>query len=115
MVEHLLDIAGGSGIYACSLVTHHPHLAATVFEKSPVDRIAARAIANRGCSGTVSVVAGDMLAGIYLQMCETKPPVQRETVESWTPSGSSFDPRVAIIKDSPGPLLIAEIALEITL
>ena len=61
--RHLLDIAGGSGVYACSLVTHHPHLAATVFEKPPVDRIAARAIANRGCSGKVSVVAGDMLAG----------------------------------------------------
>jgi hypothetical protein len=45
----------------------------------------------------------------------TKPPVQRETVESWTPGGSSFDPRVAIIKDTPGPLLIAEIAWEITL
>jgi hypothetical protein len=57
----LLDIAGGSGVYACSLVTHHPHLSATVFEKPPVDRIAARAIANRGCSDTVSVVAGDML------------------------------------------------------
>jgi predicted O-methyltransferase YrrM len=61
--RRLLDIAGGSGVYACSLVTHHPHLAATVFEKPPVDRIAARAIANRGCSGKVSVVAGDMLAG----------------------------------------------------
>jgi predicted O-methyltransferase YrrM len=60
--RHLLDIAGGSGVYACSLVTHHPHLAATVFEKSPVDRIAARAIADRGCSGAVGVVAGDMLA-----------------------------------------------------
>ena len=57
----LLDIAGGSGIYACSIVTHHPHLSATVLEKSPVDRIAARAIADRGCSATVSVVAGDML------------------------------------------------------
>jgi hypothetical protein len=61
--RHLLDIAGGSGVYACSLVTHHPHLAATVFEKPPVDRIAARAIANRGCTGKVKVVAGDMLAG----------------------------------------------------
>lgn len=61
--RHLLDIAGGSGVYACSLVTHHPHLAATVYEKPPVDRIAARAIANRGCSDKVNVVAGDMLAG----------------------------------------------------
>ena len=59
---HLLDIAGGSGVYACSLVTHHPHLVATVFEKPPVDRIAAGAIAARGCSGKVDVAAGDMLA-----------------------------------------------------
>jgi len=61
--SHLLDIAGGSGIYACSLVTHHPHLAATVLEKPPVHTIAARAIANRGCSEKVRAVAGDMLDG----------------------------------------------------
>lgn len=60
---HVLDIAGGSGVYACSLVTHHPHLAATVFEKPPVDRIAAGAIAKRGCSDRVRVATGDMLAG----------------------------------------------------
>jgi len=59
--RRVLDIAGGSGIYACSLVTHHPHLSATVFKKPTVDRISARAIANRGCSDRVSVVAGDML------------------------------------------------------
>jgi predicted O-methyltransferase YrrM len=59
--RRVLDIAGGSGIYACSLVTHHPRLSATVFEKQPVDGIAARAIANRGCSERVNVVAGDML------------------------------------------------------
>ena len=45
----------------------------------------------------------------------TKPPPLRETVESWPPIGSSFDPRVAIIKDSPGPLQILEIAMEITI
>jgi predicted O-methyltransferase YrrM len=61
--RRVLDIAGGSGIYACSLVTHHPQVAATVFEKPPVDAIAARAIANRGCSERVTVVAGDMLVG----------------------------------------------------
>jgi predicted O-methyltransferase YrrM len=62
--RHVLDIAGGSGVYACSLVAHHPHLQATVFEKSPVDKIAARAIANRACSDKVNVVAGDMLTGV---------------------------------------------------
>ncbi len=60
--RRVLDVAGGSGIYACSLVAHHPGLSATVFEKPPVDRIAEAAIANRGCSDRVNVVAGDMLS-----------------------------------------------------
>ncbi|HTG44281.1 MAG TPA: methyltransferase, partial [Verrucomicrobiae bacterium] len=40
--EHrrLLDVAGGSGIYACSLAAHHLNLTATVLEKPPVDGIA---------------------------------------------------------------------------
>ncbi len=61
----LLDIAGGSGIYACSLVAHHPHLQARVFEKPPVDQIARQAIARQGCSDKVEVVAGDMFASEF--------------------------------------------------
>jgi hypothetical protein len=45
----------------------------------------------------------------------TQPPKQRETVERWRPSGHSYDPRVAIIKDTPGPLQIVEFAMEVTL
>ena len=59
--RRLLDIAGGSGIYACSIVAHVPGLAASVLEKPPVDRIARRAIERRGFAGRVGVVAGDML------------------------------------------------------
>jgi predicted O-methyltransferase YrrM len=56
----LLDIGGGSGIYSCSLVAHHPHLRATVLEKPPVDRIALAAIARQGCADKVEVIVGDM-------------------------------------------------------
>ena len=59
----LLDIAGGSGIYACSLAAQFPELNASVLEKPPVDRIAARAIAKRGFADRVKVIAGDMLGG----------------------------------------------------
>jgi acetylserotonin N-methyltransferase len=59
--RRLLDIAGGSGIYACALAAHWSDLRASVFEKPPVDRIAARAIAARGFSDRVDVVVGDML------------------------------------------------------
>ena len=59
--SRLLDVAGGSGIYACAIVAKHPHLEATVFEKPPVDGVARKAIEKRGFQDRVSVTAGDML------------------------------------------------------
>ena len=59
--RRLLDIAGGSGIYACAIVAHVPDLTASVLEKPPVDRIARRAIERRGFAGRVGVIASDML------------------------------------------------------
>jgi SAM-dependent methyltransferase len=56
----VLDVAGGSGIYACALTRIHPHLRATVYERPPVDGIALRNIAKHGCTDRVSVLAGDM-------------------------------------------------------
>ncbi len=58
--SHLLDIGGGSGIYACVLAQANPGLNATVLEKPPVDEIARRAISERGCAERVSVSIGDM-------------------------------------------------------
>jgi hypothetical protein len=56
----LLDIAGGSGIYACCIAAAHPHLKATVFEKPPVDRVSQECIAKRGFAERVGVASGDM-------------------------------------------------------
>jgi len=63
--EHkaLLDVAGGSGIYACACAMRYPHLRTAVFEKPPVDRIARRAIEKRGLQERVEVLAGDMFEG----------------------------------------------------
>lgn len=44
----------------------------------------------------------------------TQPPPLREDTDLWRPSGSSFDPRVTIVKDTAGPLTILEIAFEVT-
>jgi predicted O-methyltransferase YrrM len=57
----LLDIGGGSGIYACTFAAHVPDLRATVFDQAPVDRIARTLIAERGFSDRVGVHAGDFL------------------------------------------------------
>ena len=60
--RRLLDVAGGSGIYACALAARFPQLTGSVLEKPPVDRVAARAIAARGFANRLDVVASDMLA-----------------------------------------------------
>lgn len=60
--QRLLDIGGGSGIYACVLAELNPGLRATVLEKAPVDGIAKRAIEKRGCGESVDVFTGDMFA-----------------------------------------------------
>jgi SAM-dependent methyltransferase len=60
--RRLLDIAGGSGIYACTVVAHHPHLRAAVLERAPVDAIARTMMRKRGYADRVDVLAGDMFA-----------------------------------------------------
>ncbi len=60
--SRLLDIAGGSGIYACAIVAEHTHLQATVLDKPPVDGVARQLIAHRGFADRISVVAGDIFS-----------------------------------------------------
>ncbi|MEQ1852919.1 MAG: methyltransferase [Chthoniobacteraceae bacterium] len=59
----LLDLAGGSGIYACALAAKNPHLRATVLERSPVDGIATACIAKQGCTERVNVHTADIFDG----------------------------------------------------
>jgi SAM-dependent methyltransferase len=68
--HHLLDVAGGSGIYACAVVARHQHLRATVLEKTPVDRLASQSIAERGFAGQISVAAGDMFRDPFPMGCD---------------------------------------------
>jgi precorrin-6B methylase 2 len=60
--HRLLDIAGGSGVYACAIVARHPHLRAAVLEKTPVDVVTRRSLAARGFADRVEVLVGDMFA-----------------------------------------------------
>ena len=56
----VLDIGGGSGIYACSLVANHPHLRAVMFDQPSVETIARARITELGYPDKVSVATGDM-------------------------------------------------------
>ena len=68
--HHLLDIAGGSGIYASAIVARHPHLRASVLEKSPVDRVTKRCLADRGFADRIDVHIGDMFSDPFPAGCD---------------------------------------------
>lgn len=59
--RRVLDVGGGSGIYACALAARHPHLTATVLDQAPVVPIATTLVAERGYTDRVGVVAADFL------------------------------------------------------
>jgi 3-hydroxy-5-methyl-1-naphthoate 3-O-methyltransferase len=86
--RHLLDIAGGSGIYACSIAAAHPHLKATVFERPPVDRVAAKYIEKRGFSDRVSVGGGDMFADTFPSDCDVH--LWSNALHDWSSAAIQF-------------------------
>lgn len=66
----LLDIGGGSGVYACALAANNPDLIAYVLEQEPVDAIAREHIEKRGLSDRVEVEVGNMFADAWPAGCE---------------------------------------------
>jgi 3-hydroxy-5-methyl-1-naphthoate 3-O-methyltransferase len=79
--HHLLDVAGGSGIYACCIAAAHRHLNATVFERPPVDRVTRKCISRRGFSERVDVARGDMFRDAFPDDCDVH--LWSNTLHDW--------------------------------
>ena len=121
-LTRLLDVAGGSGIYACAMVSRHPHVRATVLEKPPVDGVARRTITQRGFADRVSVIAGDMLSGEWPGGFDAhlisnvlhdwdEPLVERLLVQSYralSPGGQVIIHDAHLNEDKTGPLPVAK-------
>jgi hypothetical protein len=60
--KRLLDVAGGSGIYAANVVRRHPHIEASVLERPPVDDAARKLLERQGFGGRIGVIGADMFA-----------------------------------------------------
>lgn len=60
--QGVLDVGGGSGVYACAIVDRLPGAAAAVLERPPVDRAARTLLADRRYGDRVTVLSGDMFA-----------------------------------------------------
>ena len=61
----LLDVGGGSGVYAIAVASAFPETRATVLEASPVDQIARRTISAAGLDGRIDVVTADMFTDTW--------------------------------------------------
>jgi ubiquinone/menaquinone biosynthesis C-methylase UbiE len=68
--RRVLDIGGGSGVYACALAANQPDLEAIVLEQEPVDAIARGKIEERGLSDRVRVEVGNMFADPWPESCD---------------------------------------------
>lgn len=62
--KSLLDIAGGSGIYACSIAKRNNSINTAVLEIPPVDLAAMSSIQSKGMASTVKIISGDMFCSI---------------------------------------------------
>ena len=66
----LLDVGGGSGVYACAFAAGAPELKAVVLEQAPVDAIARAKIGERGLQDRVDVATGNMFDDPWPDVCE---------------------------------------------
>jgi len=120
-----LDIAGGSGVYACGVVSQHPHMQAAVLEQPPVDEVARAAIAKRGLLDRVSVIASDMFADpfpvnfdihFYSHVLHdwneaTAQTLLRKSFEALPPGGLVVIHDGHLYADKTGPLEVAEFSV----
>jgi len=58
--KRLLDVGGGSGVYASTMLAAQPQLTGAVLEQSPVDAIAREEIAKHDLQDRLEVISADM-------------------------------------------------------
>ena len=120
--HRVLDIGGGSGIYACALAARHPHLRGTVLDQAAVTPIATTLIAERGLADRIDVVAADFFseplpAGHDVHLFSNvlhdwdEPEVRRLLAASFAslaPGGLVLIHDAFINADKTGPIPVAE-------
>ena len=60
--SHLLDVGGGTGIYAIACLQANPHMSATVWDRPEVLKVAREMAEEHGVGDRIKLVAGDMFA-----------------------------------------------------
>lgn len=120
--RRLLDVGGGSGVYACALAANAPHLEAVVLEQASVDAIAREKIGERGLADRVRVGTGDMFSDPWPADCDVHLfsnvmhdwgrneilALLRRSRETLAPGGTVLVHEAFLDPDKRGPLPVAE-------
>jgi hypothetical protein len=120
--RRLLDVGGGSGIYASTMVSAHAQLRAKVLEQAPVDTIAREEILKHGLQNSVEVISGDMFGDAWPEDTEIVllsnvlhdwdfPEVRQlleRTSETLSSGGLVIIHEAFLNDDKTGPLPVAE-------
>jgi hypothetical protein len=117
----LLDIAGGSGVYACEISRKYKNLNTTVLEITPVDKAAKRSIKAKRMSSRVSVISANMFdeipegydAHLFANVfhdwdIDSVRKLAENSFESLRSNGSIIIFDAHLNKEKNGPLSVAE-------
>ena len=104
--KRLLDVGGGSGIYASTLLAAQPQITGAVLEQSPVDVIAREEIAQHGLANRLEVLTADMFEGDW-PACDVL--LLSNLLHDWDfPEVRSICTKAAAALESDGLLIIHE-------
>jgi SAM-dependent methyltransferase len=121
-IRALLDVGGGSGIYASAMVANRPGTHAAVFERAPVDVAARTLLAARGLADRIEVVTGDMFidplpSGFDVHLyshvlhdwdADQVRQLLAASFAALSPGGTLIDHDTHVNADKRGPLPVAE-------
>ncbi len=118
----MLDIAGGSGIYAATVANLYDHLKVSVLERPPVDQVARKSLQEFNSGNKVAVIPGDMFkdplpAGYDIHLyshvlhdwnAEQNKELIRKSYQELNEGGSILILDAHLDKHKDGPVAVAE-------
>jgi SAM-dependent methyltransferase len=109
--RRLLDVGGGTGIYAIAYLQRHPALRAAVWDRPEVLRVAAEFAAEAGVADRLDLVPGDMFADPVPDGADAM--LLSNILHDWdVPACRDLVGRLATALPSGGRLLVHDVTLD---
>jgi ubiquinone/menaquinone biosynthesis C-methylase UbiE len=83
--RHLLDLGGGSGVFAATIANHFPRLRITLFDLAPVSAMARERFSRVDSGGRLEVVSGDFFRDPLPEGCDAV--LVSHVLHDWSPEG----------------------------